>query len=75
MAEAKKKAVYKEDAVDGDKDGLVQDGTEFERPAPKAAKKVEKAEVVQPDWFVELEAAPAVPEVGEPEAVARMRDA
>lgn len=27
-----KKAEYKEDAYDGDNDGLVQDGTEFERP-------------------------------------------
>lgn len=30
-----KKATLKKDAVDGDGDGLVQDGTPFERPAPK----------------------------------------
>lgn len=29
---AEPKAVYKEDAEDGDGDGLVQDGTEFQRP-------------------------------------------
>ena len=30
---------FKEDAVDGDGDGLVQDGTPFERPAPKTPTK------------------------------------
>ena len=32
---APKKVSYKADAVDGDGDGLVQDGTIHERPAPK----------------------------------------
>ena len=32
---APNKATYKANAVDGDGDGLVQDGTPFERPAPK----------------------------------------
>ena len=31
-APIKKQAEFKADAKDGDKDGLVQDGTEFERP-------------------------------------------
>jgi hypothetical protein len=31
-APTKKQAEFKPDAKDGDKDGLVQDGTEFERP-------------------------------------------
>jgi hypothetical protein len=30
---------FKENAVDGDGDGLVQDGTPFERPAPKTPTK------------------------------------
>lgn len=30
------KSTYKADARDGDGDGLVQDGTEFERPAGEA---------------------------------------
>jgi len=30
---------FKEDATDGDGDGLVQDGTEFERPASKTPAK------------------------------------
>lgn len=69
MAEAKK-TVYKEDAVDGDKDGLVQDGTQFERPAGKSVKEVK---VEHPEWFSELAAAPTVPVEDEPEAVTRAR--
>lgn len=37
------KATFKEDARDGDGDGLVQDGTEFERPAKAVKAKGEKA--------------------------------
>lgn len=78
MAE-KNDVAYKEDAVDADKDGLVQDGTNFERPtesSPKAAKaKKEIVEVVQPAWFAELQAATVnYKEDGdEPEAVTRAR--
>lgn len=72
MAESKKKEVFKEDAKDGDGDGLVQDGTKFERPAAKPKKQVQ---IEHPEWFQELEAAPSVPLAsGEPEAVTRMRD-
>lgn len=35
-------AAFKEDAIDGDGDGLVQDGTEFERPAKPAKKTAKK---------------------------------
>lgn len=72
MAESKKKEVFKEDAVDGDKDGLVQDGTKFERPAAKSTKQVK---IEHPEWYQELEAAPAVELTsGEPDAISRMRD-
>lgn len=69
MAESKKPA-FKADAVDGDKDGLIQDGTEFERPATKSVKEVK---VEHPEWFAELAAAPTVPVEDEPEAVTRAR--
>lgn len=78
MAE-KNDVAYKEDAVDGDKDGLVQDGTDFERPTEsntKAAKaKKEVVEVVQPEWFAELQAATVnyEEEGDEPQAVIRAR--
>lgn len=36
-AKSVKKVAYKADAKDGDGDGLVQDGTDQERPAPKKA--------------------------------------
>lgn len=36
---APKKVAFKADAVDGDGDGLIQDGTIHERPAPKSKKK------------------------------------
>lgn len=72
MTESKKKEVFKEDAKDGDGDGLVQDGTKFERPAAKSKKQVK---IEHPEWFQELEAAPTVQlHDGEPEAISRMRD-
>jgi hypothetical protein len=38
----KAKATFKPDAKDGDKDGLVQDGTSFERPAGSELPESEK---------------------------------
>jgi hypothetical protein len=69
MTKAKKPTI-KADAVDGDKDGLVQDGTKFERPATKSVKEVK---VEHPGWFAELAAAPTIPVEDEPEAVTRAR--
>lgn len=37
---------YKEDAIDGDGDGLVQDGTEWERPVEEVAEPVVEAKPV-----------------------------
>lgn len=37
--EAKIRKGYNPDAIDGDGDGKIQDGTEWERPAPKKAVK------------------------------------
>lgn len=71
MADAKK-VVYRETAVDGDKDGLVQDGTEFERPASKTKAELK---VSRPEWFQELvDGTRVVTEQNEPEAVTRMRN-
>lgn len=67
-------AEFKESAKDGDKDGIVQDGTEFERPAV-APKTVPKGAETHPAWFKELlDGTRNVVDQEEPEAVTRMRD-
>jgi hypothetical protein len=66
-------AEFKESAKDGDKDGAVQDGTEFERPV--ASKPVPKGAETHPAWFKELvDGTRNVVDQEEPEAVTRMRD-
>jgi hypothetical protein len=66
-------AEFKESAKDGDKDGAVQDGTEFERPIVKAT--VPKGAETHPAWFKELvDGTRNVVDQEEPEAVTRMRD-
>ena len=50
---ATKKTTYKPDAIDGDGDGIVQEGTEFEREVGTDLPEATVSEAIEPELVVE----------------------